>query len=200
MCATTAHADGRGSVPLRCLGSESAHPHDVSCPLLQLLVGVLYPPPPLKYPPPPVFPICHTHVLALLSHYFKSVTGVYSVKFSLQRRCAGCPFCGVTQVDHESAELSRIEAVVDASPKSPESPGITPIVSQSQTPAQPASLLFCLLASVERTAGCLGIPLQSPPPPQGGDCHLATVPPPPPRGGRRSRATGGGDFRGGGGG
>ena len=70
-------------------------------------------PPPLKSPPPCnppplggrpslhcfamqyllqwfVFPICHTHVLALLSHYFKSVTCVYSVIFSLQRRCTGC--------------------------------------------------------------------------------------------------------------
>ena len=73
-----------------------------------------YPPPPLQSPPlaipPPqgrgrpslhcfarqyllqwfVFPICHTHVLALLSHYFKSVTCVYYVIFSLQRRCKGC--------------------------------------------------------------------------------------------------------------
>ena len=37
-----------------------------------------------------VFPICHTHVLALLSHDFKSVTDVYSVIFSLQRWCTGC--------------------------------------------------------------------------------------------------------------
>ena len=37
-----------------------------------------------------VFPICRMHVLALLSHHFKSVTCVYSVIFSLQRRCAGC--------------------------------------------------------------------------------------------------------------
>ena len=34
--------------------------------------------------------ICHTHVLALLSHYFQSVTCVYSVIFSLQRWCTGC--------------------------------------------------------------------------------------------------------------
>ena len=67
-------------------------------------------PPPCNPPPPPrgagrpalycfagqyllwwfVFPICHTHVLALLSHYFESVTCVYSVIFSLQRRCTGC--------------------------------------------------------------------------------------------------------------
>ena len=37
-----------------------------------------------------VFPICHTHALALLSHYFKSVTCVCSVIFSLQRPCTGC--------------------------------------------------------------------------------------------------------------
>ena len=30
------------------------------------------------------------HGLALLTHYFKSVTCVYSVMFSLQRRCTGC--------------------------------------------------------------------------------------------------------------
>ena len=67
-------------------------------------------PPPLAIPPPPwggggpslhcfsrqyllrwfVFPICHTHVFALLSHCFESVTCVYSVIFSLQRRCTGC--------------------------------------------------------------------------------------------------------------
>ena len=34
-----------------------------------------------------VLPICHTHVLALLSHYFKSVTCVWPVIFSLQGRC-----------------------------------------------------------------------------------------------------------------
>ena len=39
-----------------------------------------------------VFPVCHTHFLALLSHYFESVTCVESVIFSLQRRCTGCPF------------------------------------------------------------------------------------------------------------
>ena len=34
-------------------------------------------------------PICHTHVPALLSHYFESVACVYSVIFSLPRRCTG---------------------------------------------------------------------------------------------------------------
>ena len=37
-----------------------------------------------------MFPICHTHLLALFSHRFKSATCVYSVIFSLQRRCRGC--------------------------------------------------------------------------------------------------------------
>ena len=43
-----------------------------------------------------VFPICYTQVLALLSHYFESVTCVYSVIFSLKRQCTGCrvPFFG----------------------------------------------------------------------------------------------------------
>ena len=165
-----------------------------------------------------VFPICHTHVLALLSQYFKSVTCVHLVykvscpffrpkMFSPGDRvwyhsCTVgahvlatvvvpspnglqfyhiryvCPL-GVTQVNHESAQLSRIEAVVDASPKPPGSPDITPIVSQSQTPAQPtqpASLVLCLLASVEGTTVCLGIPLQPPPPPTGVDIIVTTLP------------------------
>jgi len=105
-----------------------------------------------------VLPICFTHGLALLSHYFKSSTCVCSVIFSLQRRCMGVLCChfrpkmfspgdhvryhsrtlgahvlatvvgpspngpqfchiryirpgGVTPVDHESAQLSRLEAV-----------------------------------------------------------------------------------------
>ena len=59
-------------------------------------MGLSYPPP-IENPPPPslycfagqyllqwfVFPI------AWLSHYFESVTCVYSVIFSLQRRCTG---------------------------------------------------------------------------------------------------------------
>ena len=90
----------------------------IHCPLIsKFSAGHVTPPPPLKYPPPCnlrppgegggslhcfarqyllqwfVFPICHTHVLALLSHYFQSVTCVYSVMFSLQRRCTRCcPF------------------------------------------------------------------------------------------------------------
>ena len=102
-----------------------------------------------------MLPICFTHDLALLSHYYKSSTCVCSVIFSLQRRCMGVLCChfrpkmfspgdhvryhsrtlgahvlatvvgpspngtqfchiryirpgGVTPVDHESAQLSRL--------------------------------------------------------------------------------------------
>ena len=37
---------------------------------------------------------------------------------------------GVTPVDDESAQLSRLEAMVVESPKSPESPDVTPMASQ----------------------------------------------------------------------
>ena len=112
---------------------------------------------------------------------------------------------GITPVDHESAQLSRLEAVAVESPKLPESPDVTPMSPQPQTPAQPtqptmafgssitfvldethwhrinakvASHVSSLLASVEGTTVCLEIPLQSPPPP--GDRHLVTVSPPHP--------------------
>ena len=75
---------------------------------------------------------------------------------------------GVTQVDHESAQLSRLEAVVVAAPKS------LPV--------------FCLCASVEATTFCLEIPLQS--------RQLATVSPPPP--GETVTRYGGGRLQGGG--
>ena len=105
-----------------------------------------------------MLPICFTHGLALLFHYFKSITCVYSVMFSLQRRCMGVLCCyfrpkmfspsdcvryhsctlgahvwatvvglspngpqfchiryihpgGVSPVDHESAQRSRLEVV-----------------------------------------------------------------------------------------
>ena len=44
---------------------------------------------------------------------------------------------GVTPVDHDSGQLSRLEAVAVESPKSPESPDVTPMSPQPQTPAQP---------------------------------------------------------------
>ena len=71
-------------------------------------------PPPLKSPPPCnpppprggrpslhcfarqyllwwfVFPICHTHISCIAFPLVQSVTCVYSVIFSLQRRCTGC--------------------------------------------------------------------------------------------------------------
>ena len=40
-----------------------------------------------------MLPICFTHGLALLPHYFKSSTCVCSVIFSLQRRCMGVLCC-----------------------------------------------------------------------------------------------------------
>ena len=90
----------------------------------------------------------------------------------------------VIEVDHECAQLSRLEAVVVASPKSPLLLDTAPMVSQPQTPAG------CLLASVEGTTACLETPLQSPP-------FLGD--PPPPRGGDR-RAQWGDISRGWGGG
>ena len=94
------------------LGVEARQPDEVWKVLYhQNGLPALALPPPLQSPPPwrggggaPslhcfvgqyllrrfVFPIGHTHVLALLSHHFKSVTCVYSLIFSLQRRCTGC--------------------------------------------------------------------------------------------------------------
>ena len=123
------------------------------------------PPPPCKLPPlaisPPHPGDRHFHVflvnmycaglccpsalrmaLHCFSHYFKSSTCVCSAIFSLQRRCMGVLCCYFrpkmfTPVDHESAQLSRLEAVAVESPKSPESPDVTPMAPQPQTPAQP---------------------------------------------------------------
>ena len=77
---------------------------------------------------------------------------------------------GVTQVDHESVQLSRLEGVVVASPKSPKLPDISPH--------------GCLLASVEGTTVCLEILLQSPPPPPGRPSLGDRLIPPPPMGDR----------------
>ena len=41
------------------------------------------------------------------------------------------PLGGVTPVDHESAQLSRLEAVAVESPKSPESPDVTPYFGET---------------------------------------------------------------------
>ena len=55
---------------------------------------------------------------------------------------------GVTPVDHESAQLSRLEAVAFESPKSPESPDVTPMSPQPQTPAQPTQPTMAFGSSI----------------------------------------------------
>ena len=65
---------------------------------------------------------------------------------------------GVTPVDHESAQLSRLEAVAVESPKSPKSPDVTPMSPQPQTPAQPTqptiqSVLFSYPEDLYRSFG-----------------------------------------------
>ena len=95
---------------------------------------------------------------------------------------------GVTQVDHESAQLSRLEAVVVASPQSPVSPDITPMASQPQTPA------VCLHQwRVPQFA--LKYPCNLPPPPRG---ETVTWQPSPPPGGGGTVARYRGIFQGGG--
>ena len=80
---------------------------------------------------------------------------------------------GVTQVDHESVQLSGLQAVVVASPQSLH---LCSVCLQQWRVPQFALKYTC-----------------NPPPPGGEDHHLAT----PPRGGRPSRAMGG-DCKGGG--
>ena len=70
---------------------------------------------------------------------------------------------GVTQVDHESARLSRLEAVVVASPKSLVSRDITPMASQLQPPA--VCLHHWRVPQYSLKYPC------NPPPPRGGDCR-----------------------------
>ena len=94
--------------------------------------------------------------------------------------CSGLQFChiryirpgGVTPVNHERAQLSRLEAVVDASPKSPESPE-SPMASQPQTPAQPTQPTVVTSVKQKRWVPqfALEYPCNPPPPPPGGDRH-----------------------------
>ena len=94
------------------------------------------------------------------------------------------------EVDHESAQLSRPEAVVVASPKSPASPDITPMASQPQTPA------VCLHQwRVPQFA--LKYPCNTPPRKRE---TITWRPSPPPRPRGRPLRTMRGDFKGGGGG
>ena len=152
-----------------------------------------------------MFPICHTHVLALRSHYFKSVLCVFcdilSPKVVYTVLCPffrpkmfspfervwyhsctlgarvlatvvgpspnGPQFChmryirpgGVTQVDHESSQLSRLKAVVVVSSQSLH-------LCSDQWRAPQLTLKY---------------PCNPPPPPKGGRPSLGD-PPPPPRG------------------
>ena len=69
---------------------------------------------------------------------------------------------GVTPVDHESAQLSRLEAVAVESPKSPESPECSLCLHRWRVPQF-----------------ALKYPCNLPPPPPG-DRHLATISPPHP--------------------
>ena len=52
---------------------------------------------------------------------------------------------GVTPVDHESAQLSRLEGVAVESPKSPESPDVTPMAPPHR-PVQHTLCLSCKLS------------------------------------------------------
>ena len=129
----------------------------------------------------------------------------------------GAQFChiryirpgGVTPVDHESAQLSRLEAVAVESPKSPESPespespDVTPMALQPQTPAQPTQPTMAathigtasMRKSLHTCSLCLHgwrvpqfalkYPCNLPPPPPGRPSLGDRLPPPP---GRPSRA------------
>ena len=73
----------------------------------------------------------------LLVRYHSRALGAHVLATVVEPSPNGPQFChiryirpgGVTQVDHESAQLSRLEAVVVASPNSPASPDITPMAS-----------------------------------------------------------------------
>ena len=111
------------------------------------------------------------HSRTLGAHVLATVVGPSPTGLQFRHIRYICPV-GATQVDHESAQLSRLEAVVVASPKSPESPDITSMASRTQTPA------VCLhQRRVPQFA--LKYPC-NPPPPQGGRPSLGD--PPPPRG------------------
>ena len=129
-----------------------------------------------------MYGVTHTHLVHMC---WPVLWGFY------QMRCSSATFGTYALVGSlkwiMSAQLSRLEAVVVASPKSPALPDITPMASQPQTPA------VCLHRwRVPQFA--LNHPCNSSPPPRGETWRLS--PPPPPRGGRPSRAMGG-DFKGG---
>ena len=135
-----------------------------------------------------MLPICFTHGLALLSHYFKSSTCVCSVIFSLQRHCMGVLCCHFRpkmfspgdHVWYHSRTLGVLATVVGPSPNGPQFCHIRYIRPGGVTPVDHESAQLSRLEAVAVESS-----LQSPPPP--GDRHLATVSPPPPPG-RSSRA------------
>ena len=180
-----------------------------------------------------MLPICFTHGLALLSHYYKSSTCVCSVIFSLQRRCMGVLCChfrpkmfspgdhvryhsrtlgahvlatvvgpspngtqfchiryirpgGVTPVDHESAQLSRLAPqlrgkpaglAVQAGAKAAAKPAPRAIASSSTRKSLHTCSLCLRQWRVPQFA--LRYPCNVPPPPPG-HRHLVTVSPPHP--------------------
>ena len=141
-----------------------------------------------------MLPICFTHGLALLSHYFKSITCVYSVMFSLQRRCMGVLCCYFRPKMFSPGDRVRchsrtlgahvLATVMGPSPNGPQFCHIraflypevlyhsfgslmTFVLDKSHLlhiNAKVASHVFPLLASVEGTTVCLEIPLHPPPP------------------------------------
>ena len=162
------------------------------------------PPPPLCNPPPrrPSLPcfssqhllrwfvwrICFTHGLALLSHYFKSITCVYSVMFSLQRRCMGVLRCYFRPkmfspgdcVRYHSRTLGAhvLATVVGPSPNGPQYCHIRYIYPGGVIPVDHESAQLSRLEAVAVPQFALKYPCNLPPPPAG-DRHLATAPPPP---------------------
>ena len=112
-----------------------------------------------------MLPICFTHGLALLSHYFKSSTCVCSVIFSLQRRCMGVLCCYFRPKMFSPGDDVRYHSRTLGAH----------VLATVGINAKVASHVFSLLASVEGTTVCLEIPLQSrPPPPPPGDRHALT--------------------------
>ena len=153
-----------------------------------------------------MLPICFTHGLALLSHYFKSSTCVCSVIFSLQRPASKRTGLAV-QVGAKAAAKPAPCAIASSSSASATHP--VPVMQTEHVQVQSVLFLypevvyrsfgssitvvlhethwhcinakvFSLLASVEGTTVCLKYPCNLPPPPCLGDRHLATVSPPPP--------------------
>ena len=115
-----------------------------------------------------MLPIYFTHGLALLSHYFKSITCVYSVMFSLQRRCMGVLCCYFRpkmfspgdRVQYHSHTLGAhvLATVMGPSPNGPQFCHIQHIRPGGVTPVQPCAPLPPPHQPVQHTA-CLSCKL-----------------------------------------